>query len=108
MLLSVVRLGMLVPAVHHPGRRCQLGGQSGVRVPGGDSALRGLTGDRVSNDKSPCVGALAALDHWNGMFIPGDGERVVLHPGRCSSPETSAVNASSFQCFKEMRFSAAC
>ena len=61
MLLSVVRLGMLVPAAHHPGRRCQLGGQSGVRVLGGNSALRGLTGDRVSNNKSPCVGALVDL-----------------------------------------------
>ena len=39
--------------------------------------------------------------------MTGDGERAVRHPGRCSSPGASAVNVSSFYCFKEMRFSAA-
>ena len=29
---------------------------------------------------------VASLDHWSGLFMAGDSERAVRHPGRCYQP----------------------
>ena len=43
----------------------------------------------ITTDDMTTVAAtngVASLDHWSGLFMVGDGERAVRHPGRCYQP----------------------
>ena len=44
----------------------------------------GITTDGMTTVAA--TNGVASLDHWSGLFMAGDGERAVRHPGRCYQP----------------------